>query len=103
MGTVVRRGASDLPSRARPPYMSRVLLIAPGGMLGRAWARLLDRRGGDYEPAGRDVIDLSDLSSIEDGVRLEHSVVVNCGAWTDVDGAEARRPACSRDQLARPA
>ncbi|MFA9478019.1 dTDP-4-dehydrorhamnose reductase [Phycisphaerales bacterium AB-hyl4] len=65
-----------------------LLLISPNGMLGRAWRELLDAHGLDYETAARPDFDLNQPETIEahlvDGVRT----VINCSAWTDVDGAE---------------
>ena len=64
------------------------LLISPNGMLGRAWKALLDAKGLPYETASRPAFDLTDpdtLASIGTG---RYARVINCSAWTDVDGAE---------------
>jgi len=66
----------------------RALLIAPEGMLGRAWKALLEERGLAHDVTGLPAFDLLDDASVAAGVRAEHDVVINCAAWTDVDGAE---------------
>ncbi|MBI2354882.1 MAG: dTDP-4-dehydrorhamnose reductase [Deltaproteobacteria bacterium] len=64
-----------------------ILVVGANGMLGRDLMTLLcDRaRGVDI-----DDIDITDLQSTERVLRALHpSVVVNCAAYTDVDGCEA--------------
>lgn len=64
-----------------------ILVVGANGMLGRDLMALLgDRaRGVDI-----DAIDITDLQSTERVVRTLHpSVVVNCAAYTDVDGCES--------------
>ena len=66
----------------------RILITGAGGMLGHdvtsAAAEL------DVVSLTRADLDISDGSAVDDAFRL-HSpeVVVNCAAWTDVDGAES--------------
>jgi len=66
-----------------------LLLVAPGGMLGRAWSELLARESVAHRAVGRSELDLRDRASIDRHVREGTGLVINCGAWTDVDGAEA--------------
>lgn len=73
--------------------MSSHLLISPDGMLGRAWAELLARRGVTYDEVRYPAFDMTDPKQVEAAIRPEHRTVVNCAAWTDVDGAEADEPA----------
>jgi dTDP-4-dehydrorhamnose reductase len=64
-----------------------ILVVGANGMLGRDLMSLLgDRaRGVDIEE-----IDITDLQSTERVLRTLHpSVVVNCAAYTDVDGCES--------------
>lgn len=66
------------------------LLISPDGMLGRAWKTLLEARGIPFEGVSFPDFDLTDpdaLQRIEPG---KYARVINCAAWTDVDGAEVR-------------
>jgi dTDP-4-dehydrorhamnose reductase len=75
--------------------ITRVLLVGPEGMLGRAWAELLERRGLDYRAVQYPTFDLTDRDAV---ARLELGgvdVVVNCSGWTDVDGAEEHEEAAT--------
>jgi dTDP-4-dehydrorhamnose reductase len=70
------------------PVIDRVMLIAPGGMLGRAWVELLEERGVRCQTLRRPGFDLRDRDAV-DAIDLEGiDLVVNCAGWTDVDGAE---------------
>jgi dTDP-4-dehydrorhamnose reductase len=75
--------------------ISRVVLIGPDGMLGRAWVGVLERNGIDHVGVCFPEFDLSrasDIAELElDGV----SHIINCAAWTDVDGAEAEEAAAT--------
>ena len=68
----------------------RVLVTGAGGMLGRDVIDAALSRGHDV--VGLDREDLDITSRAVDGLisRLGPEVVVNCAAWTDVDGAESR-------------
>jgi len=72
-----------------------VLLIGAGGMLGRAWRELLEAHSVPYLAPGHEQVDLTDPAVGEklpaDGWRT----LVNCAAWTDVDGAEAHEVAAT--------
>jgi dTDP-4-dehydrorhamnose reductase len=73
----------------------RLLLVGGSGMLGRAWRELLaDRPDLTRHAPTHAELDLLDPRSIERHVTPEVRVVVNCAAWTDVDGAEARPDEC---------
>src|SRR5690606_33576530 len=58
------------------------------GMLGRAWMELLEERGLAHASGGRPSLDILDAESVADGIPEGFDVIVNCSAWTDVDGAE---------------
>jgi dTDP-4-dehydrorhamnose reductase len=68
-----------------------VLLIGASGMLGRAMAAELRKRGRGFDAPPRAELDLSDPAKLERGMRVRPlpSLIINCAAWTDVDGAEA--------------
>ncbi len=67
----------------------RWLVTGAGGMLGRDLCRVLERSGQEaVTAAARADLDLLDTAAIEAAVP-GHDIVVNCAAWTDVDGAEA--------------
>jgi dTDP-4-dehydrorhamnose reductase len=74
---------------------STILLIGATGMLGRALVPLLRERGELLTPR-RDLIDLANPVPIRAAVRsMRPGVIVNCAAWTDVDGAEANEAAAT--------
>ena len=66
----------------------KLFVVAPSGMLGRAWMELLQERGLPHLSGGRPSLDILDPSSVEAGIPSDVDVIVNCSAWTDVDGAE---------------
>ena len=57
-------------------------------MLGRAWSNLLDARGLAYDAPLRGEMDLSHADTIARAFDTKYDLVINCAAWTDVDGAE---------------
>jgi dTDP-4-dehydrorhamnose reductase len=69
--------------------MADVLLVAARGMLGRAFSRALDGAGERFRAVDRPELDVGDAASIEAHVTPGTRVVLNCAAYTDVDGAEA--------------
>lgn len=74
-----------------PGEDSRVLVIGAGGMLGRAMTATLSAHGMNWVGVGRGVFDLADPTSLRRGAEdwiPRGGVVINCAAWTDVDGAE---------------
>lgn len=67
----------------------RVLLIGGTGMLGRAMTHELRSRGVRFESPTPDAFDLTRADHITQTVAAGgYSVVLNCAAYTDVDGAE---------------
>lgn len=81
----------------------KVLLIGGSGMLGRAFREELARREVAFVAAGRDRVDLSTGNGGQVGAGVnallaEHAcdVLINCAAWTDVDGAETQEAAATR-------
>ncbi|MBX3246632.1 MAG: dTDP-4-dehydrorhamnose reductase [Myxococcales bacterium] len=76
----------------------RFVVVAPTGMLGRAFVELGAARGLPLRTAGRQGADLevdllapTTLAAIDDV-----DVVINCAAWTDVDGAETHEADATR-------
>jgi dTDP-4-dehydrorhamnose reductase len=66
----------------------RVLVLGAGGMLGHDVARLAP----DATALDRSDCDVTDVERVRDAVHeAGPDVVVNCAAWTDVDGAETQR------------
>ena len=68
----------------------RILIIGSAGMLGRAVVAAAERLGHDVIPATRDDADVTHYSEVARLIAsAEPESVINCAAWTDVDGAEA--------------
>ncbi|MFN5945861.1 MAG: sugar nucleotide-binding protein, partial [Phycisphaerae bacterium] len=81
----------------------KVLLIGATGMLGRAFREELTRREIAFVAAGRDRVDLltggsGQVGASVDSLLAQHAcdTLINCAAWTDVDGAETQETAATR-------
>lgn len=57
-------------------------------MLGRAFRELLAARRLAFRPADVQELDILDLRAVRRDVTRDVKTVINCAAWTDVDGAE---------------
>jgi dTDP-4-dehydrorhamnose reductase len=67
----------------------RVLVLGSGGMLGRAVVRAAARLGHDVVGLTRAELDITDAAHVARVVAAaEPRAVINCAAYTDVDGAE---------------
>lgn len=67
----------------------RVLVTGAAGMLGTDVVAALGRRGHDAIGLGRAELDITDTAAVEHALgTLRPAAVINCAAWTDVDGAE---------------
>ena len=73
--------------------MVRWLVPGARGMLGQD---LVARLGGGHSVSAVDLaeLDITDQEAVGDAV-AGHDVVVNCAAWTDVDGAESNEEAAT--------
>lgn len=70
----------------------RVLVTGAAGMLGRAVTAEFGRRGEEVLSLSRRELDITDPAAVRSALwQLRPRVVVNCAAFTDVDGAEASR------------
>jgi dTDP-4-dehydrorhamnose reductase len=68
----------------------RLLVAGAGGMLGADIARAAKRAGHELVLLTHAQLDISDAEAVEVATRESGAnAVVNCAAWTDVDGAEA--------------
>ena len=67
-----------------------VVLLGAGGMLGRAFATRLDADGVAVEAWDAPALDLTSHDAVAGLPVAAGSTVINCAAWTDVDGAETR-------------
>jgi dTDP-4-dehydrorhamnose reductase len=68
----------------------KVLVAGAAGMLGRDVVLAAGNAGHEVVGFGRTELDVTDAAAVERKLEQERpGVVVNCAAWTDVDGAEA--------------
>ncbi|MFJ5881052.1 dTDP-4-dehydrorhamnose reductase [Kitasatospora cineracea] len=72
----------------------RWLVTGAAGMLGRDVLRVLAAAGTEATALTRAELDVTDPAAVAAAVR-GHDTVVNCAAWTDVDGAEADEAAAT--------
>jgi len=72
------------------------VVIGAAGMLGRAWCALLRERGHDVLPLDREEVDITDPASLGAAVPRMCRAIVNCAAYTDVDGAESDEAAATK-------
>lgn len=70
----------------------KLLVTGAGGMLGRDVARAGQRGGHELSLLARSELDITDAGAVDRAVD-EHrpDAVLNCAAWTDVDGAQQHR------------
>jgi dTDP-4-dehydrorhamnose reductase len=67
----------------------KVLVTGAGGMLGRDVVLAAGNAGHDVVGFGHTELDVTDAGALARKFELERpDVVINCAAWTDVDGAE---------------
>nr|WP_282205977.1 dTDP-4-dehydrorhamnose reductase [Kitasatospora fiedleri] len=86
--------AAPDPSTTPDAPAGRWLVTGAAGMLGRDVLRVLAAAGVGATALTRAELDVTDPAAVAAAVR-GHAVVVNCAAWTDVDGAEADEAAAT--------
>lgn len=69
--------------------MPEFLVTGAAGMLGRSWTKLLEARGIDHLGTTRAQLDITRDDEVERFLVSGTKWVINCAAWTDVDGAES--------------
>ncbi len=72
----------------------KILLLGASGQLGQEWQLRLDRRSEDYIvlPYTSTQLDITHYREVSDELRDQKpDVVINCAAYTNVDGAEENR------------
>lgn len=71
-----------------------IVLLGAGGMLHRAWEQLLCAHDIPCRSLGLAELDLTRPQSIDPAL-ADARLVINCAAYTDVDGAEADEPSAT--------
>ncbi len=75
----------------------RTLVTGAGGMLGRDLVAACEARGQQVVALTHADLDITRGAAVDDALaRYRPDVVVNCAAWTDVDGAEREEAAAMR-------
>jgi dTDP-4-dehydrorhamnose reductase len=68
----------------------KVLITGAGGMLGHDAVRAAEQVGHEVVALAHDELDITDGGAVEQIVLAERpEALINCAAWTDVDGAES--------------
>ena len=73
-------------------FSSPPTLLGAGGMLFRAWAELLQQHSIQYRSLSIDDFDLARPETIGPALGPKPGIVINCAAYTNVDGAERDEP-----------
>jgi dTDP-4-dehydrorhamnose reductase len=72
------------------------LILGAGGMLGRAVRELLTREGQTFTALDLPEFDLTSPEQVQGALREPYDAVINCAAYTNVDGAESNEAAATR-------
>lgn len=73
------------------------LITGSSGQLGIAVSQELDKQGISFNACGSKDLDISQSSIVSETIeKLSPTVIINCAAWTDVDGAESYEEDASR-------
>jgi dTDP-4-dehydrorhamnose reductase len=71
----------------------RVLVAGAGGMVGRAVSEHCKSRGDEVFAYDHQSLDISDARLVQrELAKVQPDAVINCAAWTDVDGCESNLP-----------
>ena len=74
----------------------RVMITGAAGMLGHDVAEAAGAAEHEVLALAREDLDVTDAAAVRERVAREHpDAVINCAAWTDVDGAEAEEEAAT--------
>jgi dTDP-4-dehydrorhamnose reductase len=72
----------------------RLVITGAAGMLGRDVVNVATLAGHDLTALARSELDITDAQAVREAVaEARPDAVINCAAWTDVDGAETSREA----------
>ncbi|HEV8370388.1 MAG TPA: dTDP-4-dehydrorhamnose reductase [Pyrinomonadaceae bacterium] len=67
----------------------KILITGAGGLVGRALAEHCNNHGDAVFAHDRSALDITDVDQVERLLTVSNpDVVINCAAWTDVDGCE---------------
>ena len=70
--------------------MKKILITGAGGLVGRASVEHCLANGDEVVACDRESLDIADARKVEEVISREApDAVINCAAWTDVDGCES--------------
>lgn len=76
--------------------MAKLLLTGAKGMLGQAVVAAAEKSSNQTLALGRSELDITNAAAVSAAIeQFEPDAVINCAAWTDVDGAEAEEAAAT--------
>ena len=76
--------------------MAKLLVTGAKGMLGQAVVAAAEKSGDQTLALGRSELDITDAAAVATAIeQFEPDALINCAAWTDVDGAEAEEAAAT--------
>ena len=76
--------------------MAKLLVTGAKGMLGQAVVAAAEKSSDQTLALGRSELDITDAAAVATAIeQFEPDAVINCAAWTDVDGAEAEEAAAT--------
>jgi dTDP-4-dehydrorhamnose reductase len=68
----------------------KLMVTGAGGMLGLDVVRIAEQAGHEVVAVAHEDLDITDSQTADRAIRSEQpEALINCAAWTDVDGAEA--------------
>lgn len=79
-----------------------LLVLGDRGMLGRAFRQLLTERDRAFEGFDLPAVDIGDADQVDKLFARPWSAVINCAAYTNVDGAEIEEAAAFRANATAP-
>lgn len=76
--------------------MAKLLVTGAKGMLGQAVVAAAEKSSDQTLALGRSELDITDAAAVAATIdQLEPDALINCAAWTDVDGAETEEAAAT--------
>ncbi len=76
--------------------MAKLLVTGAKGMLGQAVVAAAEKSSDQTLALGRGELDITDAAAVAATIdQFEPDALINCAAWTDVDGAEAEEAAAT--------
>src|SRR5690625_7047919 len=70
----------------------KFLITGASGQLGQEWEKFLTERGATFTAYSSSRLDITNPRQIKEIMKADQpDIVLNCAAWTDVDGAEREK------------